>query len=297
MKKNIKTLSAAALAFTCVLGGCGGEKAKTIDFEENYTVAKAAALNVANVEQSTEGFFISMDFDMVMKIKDQGMDMNIVVEMDIYINHVGDNYYMESCTSILGEEQIVGAAVEKKADGTYDAYSWMTDYYSEEGDMMYAKQNIPASEMEDFDEMFETEEANFGIQDIFSVDFANIETAMRTAIVELMEGDTFSDLPITLGGAEDLVITKKATEKDGKKTFKVTAELPSQVEGEELSITFGIVIDGEALDSLIMNMSGKGSMDGVTMSYEADVTQKIEAAGRTDAKYSSIPQNVTWIEE
>ena len=165
------------------------------------------------------------------------------------------------------------------------------------GEMAYMKQTVSASELEDFDEMFTTEEANMGIQEIFTGDFLTVETAMRTAIAELMEEDTFSDLPISLGSIEDLVITKKATEKDGKQTFKVTAELPSEVEGEELSITFGIVVKGEVLDSLLMSMNGKGTMDGVTMSYDVDVKQQIEAKGRTEAKYASVPQNVTWIEE
>lgn len=296
MKKNMKTLSAAALALTCVLGGCGN-KAKTIDFEENYTKAQTAALSIVDVEESTEGFFMSMEMDMVMKAKVEGMDMEITMEMDIFVNHVGDNYYMESYTAMFGVENTIGAAIEKQADGSYNTYSWMNDYMSETGGMVYYKQNIPASELEEFDDLIDIEEANFGIQEIFEGGFSTVETAMREAIVELMEEDTFSDLPITIGNLEDLVITKKATEKDGKQTFKVTAELPSEVEGEELSITFGIVVDGETVDSLLMNMKGKGTSEGTTIAYDADVKQKIEAKGNTKAKYSSIPQNVTWIEE
>ena len=296
MKKNIKTLSAAALAFTCVLGGCGN-KAKTINFEENYTNAQTAALSVATVEESTTGFFMSMEMDMVMKAKYQGMDMDVTMEMEIFVNHVGDNYYMETHTSIFGVEETVGAAIEKQADGSYNTYSWMNDHMSETGGMVYYKQNIPASDVEEFDEIFTIEEADMGIQEVFVGEFAAIETTMRSVITTLMEEDTFSELPITLGNVEDLVITKKATEKDGKKTFKVIAELPSAVEGEELSITFGIVVNGTELDSLIMNMKGKGSEDGATISYNADVRQKISAQGNTDAKYSSIPQNVTWVEE
>ena len=295
MKKNMKTLSAAALALTCVLGGCGN-KAKTIDFEENYTNAQAAALSIAEVEESTQGFFISMEMDMVMKATFEGVDMDVTMEMDLFVNHVGDNFYMETYTSLFGEEATMGAALEKQTDGSYIAYQWAPDYMSETGEMAYMKQTVSASELEDFDEMFTAEEADMGIQDIFKGDFLAVEIAMRNAIAQLMEEDTFSDLPISIGSIEDLVITKTATEKNGKQTFKVTAELPSEVEGEELSITFGIVVKGEVLDSLLMSMNGKGTMDGVTMSYDVDVVEKIEAKGRTEVKYASVPQNVTWIE-
>ena len=73
-----------------------------------------------------------------------------------------------------------------------------------------------------------------------------------------------------------------------KKGARVFTGTPNEV---------GKYFDGEILDSLLLEMSGKGTAEGVSMSYDVEVTQKVEAAGRTDAKYSSIPQNVTWIEE
>lgn len=291
MRKNIKTLSATALALTCVLGGCG-EKAKKIDFEENYADAQAAALSINAVEESAEGFFMSMEMVMDMQMNYQGMDMDMTMEMSLYINHVGDNYYMETVTSMMGETETVGAAVVK--DGTtYSAYSWMPDY---EGGMEYSKTTVDSTELDEFESMFAMEE-DFGIGALFTTDFANIETVMRETVAELIAQDSFEDLPITIGDMNALEISKSATEKGGKKTFKVTAKLPSQVEGEELSIMFGIVVDGETLDSLLMELKGKGTMEGMTMAYDADVTQEIEAKGRTDAKYTSLPKNVTWVEE
>lgn len=292
MKKSVKTLSAAALAFT-VLTGCGGSEAKSINFEENYTTAQTAALSVMTATESTEGFFISMDMVMDIQAKYEGMDMDMTMEMTLYINHVGDNYYMETTTSMLGEEQVIGAAIEKQSDGSYYAYSWAPDFY---GDIAYNKTAVPASEVEDTMESLMDMDTDMGIQNVFLGDFANIETAMKTAIMELVEEDSFSDMPIQLGNLEDIVIKTKATEKGNKKTFKVTADLPSATEGESLSITFGIVVDGEILDSLLLEMSGKGNVEGVSMSYDVEVTQKVEAAGRTDSKYTSIPQNVTWVE-
>ena len=214
MKKNIKTLSAAALAVTCLLGGCSGEKAKKIDFEENYADAKAAALSVAAVEESAEGFFMSMEMDMVMKMNVEGMDMEMEMDMSIYINHVGDNYYMETVTSMLGEEERVGAAVVKNADETYTAYSWSPDYGT--GEMEGYKTDIDVSELGDFEEMFTADSGDFGINELFTTEFASIEDAMRNAVVELVAEESFEDLPITIGDMNALEITKSATEKGGK---------------------------------------------------------------------------------
>lgn len=291
MRKSMKKIAATALALTCVLGGCG-EKAKVIDFEENYAEAQTAVLNVAAVEESTEGFYVDMSMDMVIKTSVDGLDVNITMEMDIYINHIGDNYYMETRTKMFGMEEVVGAAVEKEANGTYTGYYWTP---GEDDQMEYTKGTLSESEMVTFEALFNTDEASYGIKDVFSVDFANIENAMRDTIIELMDEDSFEELPISIGSMDDLNITKSATEKGGKKTFKVEAELPSQSEEESLSIMFGIVVDGEILDSLLMEMKGEGTMDGVYMSYDADVVQHIEAKGREDK--AKLPKNVTWIEE
>ena len=59
---------------------------------------------------------------------------------------------------------------------------------------------------------------------------------------------------------------------------------------------FGIVVDGENLDSLLMELKGEGTVEGVTMAYDADVVQKIEASGKTSDKYTKLP-NITWIEQ
>jgi len=292
MNKIIKGLSSAALSVACLFGvtGCG-EKAKKIDFEENYETAQTAALSVAAVEESAEGFYVDMSMDMVMKTKVDGLDVEMTMEMDIYINHIGDNYYMETRTKMLGMEEVVGAAVEKESDGSFTGYYWTP---GEDIQMEYTKGTLSETEMVSFEAMFNTDEASYGIKDIFAVEFENIEAAMKETIIELIDEDSFEDLPISIGSMDDLEITKSATEKGGKKTFKVTAKLPSQLEDESLSIMFGIVVDGEVVDSLLMEMKGEGSVEGVYLSYDADVVQHIEAAGRTDK--TSLPKNVVWVE-
>ena len=45
-----------------------------------------------------------------------------------------------------------------------------------------------------------------------------------------------------------------------------------------------------------MELKGEGTVEGVTMAYDADVVQKIEVSGKTSDKYTKLP-NITWIEQ
>ena len=92
---------------------------------------------------------------------------------------------------------------------------------------------------------------------------------------------------------ENLNITKSATEKGDKKTFKVTAEIPQAGAGE-FEVTYGVVTKGEELDSLFVEMLGESRFEGGFIEYDIEVVEKIERGGKTDKKYSSIPQGVIW---
>ena len=86
MNKILKGLSSVVLSAACIFGvsGCG-EKAKVIDFEENYADAQVAVLGVDSVAQSTEGFYMDMSMDMVVTTKVDGLDVKVTVEMSVSI--------------------------------------------------------------------------------------------------------------------------------------------------------------------------------------------------------------------
>ena len=171
MKKLLKGLSTTTLAAVCLFGatGCGKEKAKKIDVEENYATANAAALSASELTSGENGFFLKTETTMRTKASAAGVTMDLKYSGTMVANHVGDDYYLLTEGDLFGGE--TGQAIITE-DGVHTGYMWevMKDPFTGEIDEEYYKQVIPAEDLDEYTDEFDLLSEDNGFLSVFQGD-------------------------------------------------------------------------------------------------------------------------------
>jgi len=288
MKKSIKTLSSITLAFMCVVGlsGCK-EEAKKINFEENYETVQTAALSMNNFEDSVEGYFIDTKITMKMSASGAGSKFSSTQEIDTWVNHIGDNYYTVSDSEASGKN---GVALEKQQDGSYIMYTWSEDYE------VYYKEVVDTSSLEDYLEEFRIDESNMGILKVFQDEFTELDANVSLTINDLEMNEMLEDLEIDLSALLSLYdVEYYATELKGIKTFTIDIDF-EETSNMDMDVKYSLSVKDDKVEKVSTEVMVEMEEAGVSSKVTMIIDQELVEKAKTDSKYKSIPQNVTWQE-
>ena len=290
MNKLLKGLSTTTLAAVCLLGatGCGKEKAKKIDVEENYATANTAALAVSEMTSGEKGFFLKTEMTMEVKASLEGVNMDVKYSGTMVANHVGDNYYLLTSGDMFGGE--MGQAIITE-DGVHTGYMWeiMENPFTGDVEEDYAKQVIAAEDLDQYTGEFDLLSEDIGFLSIFQGDYADFQANVEAAIDGLRDEESitgFMDIDTMIDTA---VYEIEATELDGVKTFTITVKMADEATDSGVDISYALSVENDKVTKIKTIIDIDMVAEGVPTTNKVTATQTFGYEGKTDSKYTKLP--------